>query len=61
MYPDDLYLSYILAHLYFENEQIHEATEIVKQSLSRRMPPGLRDNFNSLNQRLVEEDVTISP
>ena len=61
MYPDDLYLGYILAHLYFENGQIDEASDIVKRSLSRRMPPGLRDNFDSLNQRLAEKGVTISP
>ncbi|MCH2386618.1 MAG: hypothetical protein MK240_00295 [Opitutales bacterium] len=55
IYADDLYSGYILAHLNSENGQINEATGIVKQSLSRRMPTGLRDNFESLNQRLAEK------
>ena len=61
MYPDDPYMGYILAHLYFEGGQIGEAARVMERSLSQRMPLGLRDNFDSLRQRLAEERMPVSP
>ena len=61
LYPNDPYIGYILAHLYFEYGRFDDAARILRPSLSQRMPPKLRDNFDNLRQRFADKGMPISP
>ena len=61
LYPNDPYIGYILALLYFEYGRFDDAARILRPSLSQRMPPKLRDNFDNLRQRFADEGMPISP
>ena len=61
LYPSDSYIGYILTHLYFECGRFDDTARILRSSLSQRMPPKLRDNFDNLRQRFADKGMPISP